>query len=243
MSRVLTILLLMVSTSSIAAQQCEQPDQNVAVEYGYSMSTADKAMAVTHRLTVWRLDKHVAHQYLATGITDVWQQVSNGDVRLIRYFDNDQQAIEYQPGEVRVNNIKQHWQEMTQMVSENQLHDMTLINQTGSGCDRVETYQYQDHYRRLVIKWLPEYHLMTSSTDTAAGKVSHWEILSFHHDLLKITEAFESRDRYLSTDYADIGDNETNPFLIKMINLGYVSHAHSGFYNTEGHDMGDSHDH
>lgn len=58
-----------------------------------------------------------------------------------------------------------------------------------------------------------------------------------------VMTAFEDRSRYASTDYADIGDNESDPFLLRMVNLGFVEHGGSGFYDADGHDMGGRHNH
>ena len=53
--------------------------------------------------------------------------------------------------------------------------------------------------------------------------------------LIKTIGALNS---YGTTDYTNIGDNESDPFLISMINLGFIEdHAH-GFYDSKGNIMG-----
>ena len=48
----------------------------------------------------------------------------------------------------------------------------------------------------------------------------------------------------LSTDFADVGDNEAGPFLRKMIALGFVEHGASGFYQANGETLqGGAHHH
>ena len=49
--------------------------------------------------------------------------------------------------------------------------------------------------------------------------------------------------QYELTDYADIGDNESDPFLAKMINLGFIQDTHPGFYNSQGQAIGGRHQH
>jgi hypothetical protein len=44
----------------------------------------------------------------------------------------------------------------------------------------------------------------------------------------------------------DIGDNEADPFLIKMINLGYIDHAPQAVYDANGNNIAQpahSHEH
>ncbi|WP_352289120.1 hypothetical protein, partial [Psychrobacter sp. GW64-MNA-CIBAN-0177] len=49
-----------------------------------------------------------------------------------------------------------------------------------------------------------------------------------------IVAQFAKWDNFQTTDYADIGDNENDPFLAKMINLGFIEHSATGFYNQQG---------
>jgi len=59
----------------------------------------------------------------------------------------------------------------------------------------------------------------------------------------KIEEFFRIRGSYQTTDYADIGDNESDPFLLKMMNLGFIKHGASGFYDAQGHALKKRHNH
>ncbi len=70
-----------------------------------------------------------------------------------------------------------------------------------------------------------------------------WRRLEIVSDPATVQAAFDRRASYLSTDYADIGDNESDPFLLRMINLGFIEHGGSGFYDADGHDMGAAHAH
>jgi len=59
----------------------------------------------------------------------------------------------------------------------------------------------------------------------------------------QIQQQFALWDAYQTTDYADIGDNEGDPFLAKMINLGFIEHGASGFYDANGKALGGGHSH
>ena len=64
-----------------------------------------------------------------------------------------------------------------------------------------------------------------------------------HHNQQKVQVEFAKWDNYQTTDYADIGDNESDPFLAKMINLGFVEHGASGFYHADGSPIEQLHAH
>ena len=58
-----------------------------------------------------------------------------------------------------------------------------------------------------------------------------------------IKQKFAVWDRYQTTDYADVGDNESDPMLAKMIKLGFISHGASGFYHADGTQIESGHHH
>lgn len=62
-------------------------------------------------------------------------------------------------------------------------------------------------------------------------------------DKAAVMQQFANWDSFQTTDYADIGDNEGDPFLAKMINLGFIEHGASGFYDASGKALGGGHSH
>lgn len=237
------IISMLVSPALIAAEQCDKNTTFIGAQYEFSQTRTGNIPKPKHILNLWRLENQVAHERIDTGITDLWQQLSNGRVRLIRYFDVEQHAIEYQADEIKYRNVDEHWQKLQHMVTNNLLTKMTVIAQSGYGCDRLETYQLTTDKQILTIKWMPEYQLIKSSLTVSDDEEKRWQLISLTNDQQTIEQEFIRRDNYQSTDYADIGDNESNPFLIKMINLGHISHGTSGFYDADGHDIGSEHGH
>ncbi len=68
----------------------------------------------------------------------------------------------------------------------------------------------------------------------ASSVISRWVLVSLESDEDKVGDRFAAWDSHDTTDFADIGDNESDPFLLKMINLGFISHGASGFYDASG---------
>lgn len=68
----------------------------------------------------------------------------------------------------------------------------------------------------------------------ASSVISRWILVSLESDEDKVGDRFAAWDSHATTDFADIGDNESDPFLMRMINLGFISHGASGFYDASG---------
>ena len=60
-----------------------------------------------------------------------------------------------------------------------------------------------------------------------------WELTSLNLDKTEIAAEFAAREQYLSTDYADIGDDHTDPFLTQMVNLGFIEGVRVAFIMTK----------
>jgi hypothetical protein len=94
------------------------------------------------------------------------------------------------------------------------------------------------------ITWFSELRLVSSfiiKEKDSPRILESWSLKSLTLSNKQITPFFKSRYAYYATDYADIGDDHTDPFLTKMMNLGFIEHGASGFYDTQGNPMsGDS---
>ena len=90
------------------------------------------------------------------------------------------------------------------------------------------------------LTWFSELRIVNTFTikDTLAGTIlESWSLQSVQLDSDKISHFFKSRHSYFSTDFADIGDDHTDPFLTKMMNLGFIEKGASGIYDTQGNPM------
>ena len=58
-----------------------------------------------------------------------------------------------------------------------------------------------------------------------------------------VSNFFAKRVDYQATDYADIGDDHTDPFLTKMVTQGFIEAGASGFYDQHGRALKGEHNH
>ena len=121
--------------------------------------------------------------------------------------------------------------------------DQALQNSMNEGCGRIETKTFSNDELTMKITWFPELSLINSFAITEKKTdsiVESWSLKSVDLSGEQITPFFKSRYDYFATDYADIGDDHTDPFLTKMMNLGFIEHGASGFYDTNGNPMADA---
>ncbi len=237
MKQLLFILSALASTSALA-QQCDIDATQLTADY--TITNQHKSQQSTQSLTVWRNNTQVAHQ--SETLTELWQQLSNNQLRPVRYFNAEQRGIEYQPSEVRG---VQNWSAKSQLVDNHLIAKMTLVSTQGEGCNEVKNYALNEGDSQFKLSFLPQAKLVkTFSVTNKKGQTE--TVLSLNHvnsDEQAIAAQFANWDRWQTTDYADIGDNENDPFLAKMINLGFIEHGATGFYNQQGEAIQGEHQH
>jgi len=236
MTRII-ILLLGGFTFNILAQ-CQIPASELIATYDIN-TVSDHHQPHHKTLTLLRSDNNVAYIYPNKAISEYWHQQTNGLISLTRYFEQYQQGIEYQASEVK---NKQTWQQLNQIISPALLNKMTLTNTTGTGCQQEHAYTYQAKQQQISLKWLPHLLLVKALTITSRSTVETWQLAQLDSSPVLITQQFKQWQDYRTTDYADVSDNESDPFLAKMINMGFVGHA-SGFYQADGSAIDHNHNH
>ena len=232
----LTLSLSTGANASTSAEECEIDSKTLGAKY--QVSTLHGEEHHRKHINLWRHGNEVAHQHPETQITEIWNHIRNGQLRPVRYFDQHQRGIEYAPGEVNNGKGESDWSLKSQLVSDRLIQAMSLTKIENSGCDLSETYVLKKHDRELKLVWLPELKLVKTFTEKNLDTTTTWELNQVVMDEVEVKQMFTSRGRFQTTDFADIGDNESDPFLLQMINLGFVDHAASGIYDTQGNSLG-----
>lgn len=237
MKKLLFIFSALASTSALA-QQCDIDAAQLKADY--KITNQHKSQHSTQSLTLWRNNQQVAHQ--SETLTELWQQLSNNQLRPIRYFNAEQRGIEYQPSEVRG---VQNWSAKSQLVDNHLIEKMTLVSTQGTGCGEVKNYTLSENGNDFNLAFFT--HSKLVKTFSISNKKSQTSTLLSLNNVNTneplISAQFAQWDRFQTTDYADIGDNEGDPFLAKMINLGFIEHSATGFYNQQGEAIQGGHHH
>lgn len=216
----LLLLLFSVSSSSFASnlsgEHCFK--EQLIAEYEINHQAAN-------HVTVIKAKQQVGIVYAKQKLVELWHQLPNNQVALTRYFTEHKRGIEYQPAD-----LTQHvnWQQLSSQFTPEQIKGIKKINSQGEGCERSEHYVWQDATKVIDLIWLPERNLIKSFQVTAfraennAQLEQSWQLtdLKLSGGAIQIAQW----QQWPTVDYADIGDNEDDPFLTKMINQGFIKH-------------------
>lgn len=226
------LFIMSVANNSFAA--CPQSSAVIGAKYKITLNKPNEKTSSSRYFVLLRNNNQVAHQYSGSAITEVWQQTNNASLRLVRYFDKYKRGIEYQPNEINNGKGERNWDVKNQLITDKLIKSMQQKSVNGKGCDKVKRYTLKTNNKLINLEWLSQRRLLkTYSETTTSGKLK-WKLVNIITNKNQINNVFSSREDYQTTDYTDIGDNESDPFLIKMINLGFVEHAASGFYDANG---------
>jgi hypothetical protein len=241
------VLILAFSCSATKAEQiCETKEGLLGAHYRLTNSQVNKAENEQHTInkavkfsSLWRKNKKVLSVDGEKSIT--WFKLSNGLVKKTAHFDHFKRSIEYQAKPM----LEERWQQIRQLIPNTKKQSLNFSGRSQEGCYQQETYQWENKVTNLKgnLKWNADLKLVTDLTVKQGDRQSHWQLEKIEQDEVIIDAEFDQRAAYQETDFADIGDNESDPFLIKMINLGFIEHSSSGVYNTNGENIAIEHNH
>ena len=240
-----SILLLITWLTPASAQQSCVAQGQLKAEYQITVIKHKLQNMISNTkettLILWRKNNVVAHQYPSTRITEMWQQINDKMIKPMRFFNEYNRAIEYQPGEVVHGKKETDWSYRNQLISDNLLTSMQTVSTHGETCEQVVQLVQKTKKGDLLIEWMPQLKLIKSFQYKDPQRQENWQLVELDIQSAKTAAYFDKLYTYQSTDYADIGDDHTDPFLTKMVTLGFVEAGASGFYNDKGQQIGDHH--
>ncbi|WP_233269128.1 hypothetical protein [Paraglaciecola sp. L1A13] len=239
MYKSLIFILCLYAAQSFA--QCDVSSSTLSASY--QLESTNGLHQHASDLVLWRNGRTVAHQYLQTHITESWYLSSNQQIKPTRYFDTQQRAIEYQPGEKVHGKAESDWDYRNQLISNSLLSQLDIIKETGTGCERTQFYSKTIGGTQINVKWLVGQALPSYYSWTKGAKHETWTLQKVNHDDKQISDFFAHLGNYQTTDFADIGDDHSDPFLNKMVTLGFIEKGASGFYDDQGNALDGGHHH
>jgi len=231
MKILLLVFTLLFSANAFSTVQCNQYQQSLLATYKISSNNQKQ-----QTLQILRSKNQVTYFYPQQAISEQWFLQKNNTMRLTRYFEQYQRGIEYQAADMpNLKQAKDSWLQKYQLLSPTFISELKKEKAEHKGCNLNESFHNKDQSKQQVsLKWDPYYQLPISLTITQNKNSTVWQLFDLQTNEQQISEKLESYDNFQLTDYADIGDNEADPFLAKMINQGFIEHSHSGFYSADG---------
>ena len=181
-----------------------------------------------------------AYYNLANGVAEWWNFSNQTHPSFQRVFAKQQRRIDYYSGDLRTLNIHVSQTEIESFAAE--YLRAKLPHQGAGSCANSQVYEGDYQHTHYHLVWSDTLSLPLSLTTVRDGKQQQWlatRLLSASD----VTQRFATWQRYADTDYADIGDNETDPFLAQMINQGFIEHSEHAAYNSKGQPLSGQHIH
>jgi len=186
-----------------------------------------------NQLNYYRAPKQSAFEYKAQGVTEVWHKTANDKAYLIRGFDADKRSIEYEVIDLKMENQNSAWQKKKNIMNPESFDFDKVVIEEKAGC-KLAHYAKSDDDREITMVWNQSKDILVDLEVKQKGKVAYHYALSKIETLDKSNNHLAEVLAYDRTDFADIGDNESDPFFRKMINLGFVSHHEVNIINAKG---------
>lgn len=232
----LTLCAILLSGFAAASQQCESD----SVMATYQIKDSANNSKPIHKHFVLLRNKNTAVHINNKKVATKWTKIGNSHLKKTSYFVDDKRAIEY---EATTSNTNSQWQYHAQLLPSTFQNQASLVSVNHDGCNTLEHYQRTTQSGTIDIWWYPQKSLLKSMHSQTAKQNIHWQLNEIVYDKRIIEQQFTQLSQFQSTDFADIGDNESDPFFRKMIRLGFIEHGASGFYDSDGNNLSSSHQH
>jgi len=193
-------------------------------------------------LLIWRHNQQVLQQLPDKKMATYYFKSTPNTLQSIRLFDEFQTGIEYQKNEL--SNMGQSvasWEEHAQLINEAFLKQLRLERVEADECDTLMHYSGKLKGHRYNVSWLKKQKLVTFYRDKSDHQLINITLIKKENDPEKIAATFTHYLNYNMVDFADIGDNENDPFIAKMIRQGFIEHGASGFYQANGEPISHNH--
>lgn len=213
-------------------------DYSISIEHLNQSAQSHPSNSKSHirQISLWRKKNQVAQQFDHNHISEIWYRSNNKRLQLTRYFDAFSRGIEYQPVDMK-SNENTDWQQKSTFISQAFMQSLTYKGPVNDdkGCTQVVKYEKQSSDEIISLYWMPQLKLVKSLTIKQQNQTKTWTLQKTSFDTENINHQFAKWSSYNTTDYADIGDSEDDPFLQKMINMGFSSHKKDGQSAHSGH--------
>ncbi|MCL1138985.1 hypothetical protein [Shewanella pneumatophori] len=230
-----------ISANNISSAKISSANERLNPEHlraTYSITTSQGGQ---QSLTLLRSADQVIYQR-----NDVSFELWNKQGEYVRYFPKQQRSISYRKGDLLSLNMQFDYQQLAQIVAPSTIQQLTAVNSVQPAkpnqlqaagnidltCQQVTHYQGAQHNQQLKLAWLSELALPANMIMLQGEQQLNFQLVELAP--LSSAEFAEHIANYRDMDFADVGDNESDPFIAQMIHQGFIQHGSSGFYDSHG---------
>lgn len=219
------ICVLFFNVHAVSAAACKQNPSQLIAHYQIKQ-TSMNGKPHHETMTLTRFNNQVGHFYHEKNYGDWWSKASNKYLMLARYFPAFNKAIEYQHDEINMKSSAITWQQQWQLLTDKFIEKMIHKGTENKGCTAVNILTLNENDTEYTLRWLPKLRLIEQLTISSNGQLlTSWQLLNLNGKPADAEQYVKKVLAYQTIDYADIGDNEADPFLAKMIHQGFKEGA------------------
>jgi len=234
----ITVLLTLFSINLFASVSSCEITGDTNFQASYEMSTPRGK----NQLDYYRMKERSAFEYKGQGITEVWTKTQSDNAFLIHGFDDDKRAIEYEVIDLKMEHKSSSWEKKKNLVHPDSFDFPKGFVEKSQGC-ALHHYSKKLEDTEIKMVWNEAKEILVSLEVKHKGE----ETYSYVLQALKPIDVKDNHitvvQAYDRTDFADIGDNESDPFFRKMINLGFIEHHEANIIDAQGNTLALQHSH
>ncbi|MDF1882158.1 hypothetical protein JHD50_12760 [Sulfurimonas sp. MAG313] len=230
--------LAFLSTQVFANVNSCDVETNTNFQASYEISTPKGE----NQLKYYRMNNVSAFEYPNQGITEIWTKTQTDRAFLIRGFDRNKRGIEYEVIDLSMENQSSSWNKKKNIMNPDNFDFDNGVVDKSQGCSLLH-YTKRTQDREINMIWNDEKEILVSLEVKDLGKVSYIYVLKELKNIDTKDNHITTVQAYDRTDFADIGDNESDPFFRKMINLGFISHHEANIIDAQGNSLSLAHSH
>lgn len=206
----------------------------LAAEFTTSVSTNERHAKHVPTITHWRLLRakgQIEVINLDSNSSEIWRQTSQDLWFYLKAFHQEQQVIEYTPVDLKVLEVKPQWSSLALGINPDLLKTITATQpgKAGKPVHGWQTLIYKSHIGETSyeVHWLPQLAVAARVKNVTHGVTT---VTAINQPFLLASAPWKPSDisGYRLIEYADLGDMERDPFVIKVQHqlLGAGQHAH-----------------
>jgi hypothetical protein len=117
------------------------------------------------------------------------------------------------------------------------LSALDVVEVFGNACSQIQKLEGRYAEASYQVLWMPAWQLAVYISARSSTHYTTWRVEEVNKDARKIERQLQRYAAYRMTDFADIGDNESDPFFVSMMNSGYISFATSSAHQGHSHGL------
>lgn len=222
------IALLLLSTVIHAAPKVEVYKPVAALYETRTIQLARRPQSNNQRWHIWRTARKIENQSTDGASGEVWLRDSKDNISMARLFHKEKRIIEYTSGDLRALGLYPEWNDRAELIDSSLLSRLKLTGTEMVLGYKAQRYQGQLNGVDMEILWLAEFRLPALVRRVLADRDISMHLLEIHPLASSPWKQKDISD-YQAMDYADMGDNEADPFISSL------SHKDSKQHGTHAH--------